>query len=82
MATVQDNLPCFIITVRNLMITFELGLMRTCLLPRFSAVDIAFKASASTFMRTILVAEKDNYHAGFYTDYILGHNSTLAISTW
>merc|ERR1712029_167933 len=35
--------------------TLELGLMRTCLLHRFSALLIDFKASAKTFMRTIFV---------------------------
>merc|ERR1712002_953265 len=34
--------------------TLELGLMRTCLLQRFSALLIDFNASAKTFMRTIL----------------------------
>ena len=41
-------------TVRNLTITFEQGRMRTCRFPRFSALLMLFKASAKTFMRTIL----------------------------
>jgi len=47
------NSPCFIITVRNRTITFEQGLMSTCLLPRFSALLIDLRASANTSIRTI-----------------------------
>merc|ERR1719281_1203749 len=46
--------PCFIMTVRNLMITLEQGLTSTCLLPRFSALLMHFKQSASESIRTIL----------------------------
>lgn len=46
--------PCFIITVKNLMMTFEHGRNKTWRLPRFSALLMHFKASAKTFMRTIL----------------------------
>ena len=49
------NLPCFIITVRNLIMTFDDGLKRTCLFPRFSALLIDFNASLNTFIRTIAV---------------------------
>lgn len=45
--------PCFIITVKNLTITFEQGRIRTCLLPRFSALWIDFSASLNTFIRTM-----------------------------
>ena len=46
--------PCFIMTVRNLMITLEQGRTSTCLLPRFSALLMHFKQSASESIRTIL----------------------------
>ena len=49
--------PCFIMTVRNLTMTLDAGLMRTCLLPLFSALLMAIKASLSTFIRTISVNE-------------------------
>lgn len=45
--------PCFIITVKNLTITFEQGRISTCLLPRFSALWIDFRASLNTFIRTM-----------------------------
>ena len=35
-------------TDKNLMMTLEEGLIKTCLLPVFSALLIAFKASAKT----------------------------------
>ncbi len=38
---------------KYLMITFELGLIRTCFFPLFSALFIVLRASASTFIRTI-----------------------------
>merc|ERR1719222_328796 len=47
--------PCFIMTVRNLMTTLEQGLMRTCLLPLFSALLMHLRASASEFIRTMLI---------------------------
>ncbi len=53
-------LPCFIITVRNLTITLEQGLMSTCLLPRFSALHIDTRASFNTLIRTM--AAKEQYH--------------------
>ena len=37
-------------------ITLEAGLIKTCLLPRFSALQIFFKASANTFMRTMVTS--------------------------
>ena len=49
------NLPCFIITFRNLMITLEQGRINTCLLPDFSALLIDFNASLNTLIRTILL---------------------------
>jgi hypothetical protein len=45
-------------TERNLMMTLEHGLSNTWRLPRFSALQIDFKASANTFISTILAAEK------------------------
>ena len=45
--------PCFIITVRNFTMTLEQGLRSTCRLPRRSALQIPFKASFSTLIRTI-----------------------------
>ena len=50
--------PCFIITVRNLTITLEQGLMSTCRLPRFSALHIDTKASFNTLMRTMAAKEE------------------------
>jgi len=38
---------------RNLTMTLEEGRMRTCLFPRFSALVIVFRQSASTDIRTI-----------------------------
>lgn len=38
---------------RNLMTTLEAGRIRTCLRPRFSALEIVLRQSASTDMRTI-----------------------------
>lgn len=49
--------PCFIITVKNLMITFEHGLISTCLLPRFSALLIDLRASDNTFIRTMAITK-------------------------
>lgn len=46
-------LPCFIITVKNLTITLEQGRNNTCRLPRFSALLMDFRASLSTFIRTM-----------------------------
>ncbi|QBM89986.1 hypothetical protein METSCH_E02230 [Metschnikowia aff. pulcherrima] len=42
------NIPCFCITCKNLMMTLDEGLSKTCLLPVFSALLIEFKASAKT----------------------------------
>lgn len=42
-------------TVKNFTMTFEHGLMRTWRLPLFSALLMLFRASARTFMRTILI---------------------------
>lgn len=49
-------LPCFIMTVRNLTVTFEHGRIRTWRFPRFSALQIDLRASAKAFIRTILTA--------------------------
>lgn len=48
------HLPCFIMTVRKRTITLEHGLMRTWRFPRFSALLMLFRASARTFMRTMM----------------------------
>lgn len=37
--------------------TLEHGLMRTCRFPRFSALLMHFRASARTFMRTMMPTE-------------------------
>merc|ERR1719370_2518240 len=42
--------PCFIMTVRNLTTTFEQGRIRTCRLPRFSALFMHRRASAKLFI--------------------------------
>ena len=44
----KKYIPCFCITVKNLIITFEDGLIKTWRLPVFSALLMAFKASAKT----------------------------------
>ena len=49
----RGNLPCCCICWRNLTTTLEEGRMRTCLLPRFSALVIVLRQSASTDIRTI-----------------------------
>jgi hypothetical protein len=41
-------------TNRNLMITFEEGLIMTCRFPRFSALYMLFRASFRTLTLTIL----------------------------
>ena len=51
----MENLPCFWMTCKNLMMTLEEGLMMTCLLPVFSALLIAFKASAKTDVLVIFL---------------------------
>jgi len=48
------DLPCFIITVKKRTITLEHGLMRTWRFPRFSALLMLLRASARTFMRTMM----------------------------
>ena len=54
------NLPCFIITVRNFTMTFDEGRRRTCRFPRLSALQIEFRASLKTLIRTILNPETQN----------------------
>ena len=54
----RSHSPCFIITVRNLTITLEQGLISTCLLPRFSALHIATRASFNTLIRTMAAKER------------------------
>ena len=48
------DIPCFCITLRNLIMTFELGRMSTCLFPAFSALLIALSASLRTLVLTML----------------------------
>ena len=50
------SIPCFCITIRNLMITFEDGLIMTWRFPRFSALYMLLRASFKTLTRTIAVA--------------------------
>jgi hypothetical protein len=50
----DDDVPCFCITSRNLMITLDDGRIITWRLPRFSALCRLLRQSASTDMRTIL----------------------------
>lgn len=51
--------PCFIITVKNRTMTLEHGLMRTWRLPLFSALLMLLRASARTFIRTMVAARED-----------------------
>lgn len=50
--------PFFCITCRNLTTTFEQGRMSTCRFPRFSALEMVFRVSASTPMRTIYAKKR------------------------
>ena len=52
--------PCFIMTCRNLMTTFELGRSRTCLLPLFSALCMVLRASCITLTRTMAAGRYHN----------------------
>lgn len=58
----KSILPCFIMTVRKRTITLEQGLMRTWRFPRFSALLMLFRASARTFMRTMMPANTLKYY--------------------
>ena len=49
----QFDLPCLCMTWRNLTMTLEDGLMRTCLFPAFSALLMAFRQSLRTEVLTI-----------------------------
>lgn len=51
---VKSTSPCFCMTERNLITTLEEGRMRTCRLPRFSALNIFLRASLRTLMRTMV----------------------------
>lgn len=53
--------PCFIMTVKNLMTTLELGRIRTWRFPRFSALLMHFKASARTLTRTMAKKEANSW---------------------
>ena len=48
-------LPCFIITVKNLMTTFDAGLMSTCLLPLRSALTMLLRQSFKTLILTMMI---------------------------
>ncbi len=48
-----EKVPCFCMTLKNLMMTLEEGLRSTCRLPRFSALNMFFSASLSTLILTI-----------------------------
>ena len=52
--------PCFLISVRNLTKTLEHGLIITWHLLLFSALMILLRASARTFMHTIMAAWEDS----------------------
>ena len=49
----REGVPYFIICCKNLMMTLELGRIRTWRLPRFSALKILRRQSLSTETRTI-----------------------------
>ena len=51
--------PSFIITVGNLMMTLECGLISTWQLPLFSALLVFLRALARTFMPTVIATGKD-----------------------
>ena len=51
--TLQD-IPCFCITLRNLTMTFELGLIMTWRIPAFSALLMELRASLRTLVRTMI----------------------------
>ena len=61
--------------MRNLTITFEHGRIRTCRFPRFSALQIDRRASASTFIRTMFTPCQPT-HTYITTYYIAICNST------
>lgn len=50
----KQNIPCFCMTLRNLTMTLDEGLIRTCLLPAFSALLMALRVSLRTEVLTIL----------------------------
>lgn len=52
------NAPCSCIFCKNLTTTLLLGRIRTCRRPRFSALEMVFKQSARTDMRTIYAATR------------------------
>lgn len=61
---VEKDLPCFCITVRNLVMTLELGRIITWRLPVFSALFMLLSASWRTEVRTILAVFGDSQVAG------------------
>jgi hypothetical protein len=56
---IPSNIPCFIITVKNFMITFDAGRISTCRLPRFSALQMDTRASASTLILIVSAAKEE-----------------------
>lgn len=48
------SIPCFCMTLKNLTITLDEGLIKTCLLPAFSALLMALRVSLRTEVLTIL----------------------------
>ena len=62
MKVTYDSIPCFCITRRNLMMTFEDGLIMTWRFPRFSALYMLLRASFKTLTRTIAAATYFNNH--------------------
>ena len=77
-------LPFFCITCRNLTTTFEEGLRRTCLLPRFSAFDIVFRQSASADILVILIEynQKNNHRQCCCWLVDSSHKRLLVRSRW
>lgn len=60
--------PCFIITVKNRKMTLEQDLMRIWRLPFFSALLMLLRASARTFIRTMVAVREDGRKSSFSFD--------------
>ena len=66
-AVSKSHLPCSCIFCKNLITTLELGRIRTCRRPRFSALEIVFRQSAKTDIRTIYKRYCTNKNGVRYT---------------
>lgn len=62
--TRDPNVPCFCITCKNLTMTLELGRMRTCRLPAFSALLMELSASLSTEVFMLPVVDSQGARRG------------------